>query len=150
MELNRLLNNIHIISTADETRWVTVEDATKCANPFLADKEHGPLVIHTSGRTQIQDDTLILLSPDIVEYIDGSIADCKDLVNEFSVWNRIKYFLDFRDTAPCSLQECASGKFLAPDNDGVQEVINALRDTVKFLLLCRGGGQVMLRPAMPE
>lgn len=148
MKYGHLLNHIHIFSDNDGTRWATAEDAAKCENPFLADKEHGPLILYTTGSTVIQDDTLILLSPDIVRYIDGSVNDDKNLIDEHPVWNGTSYFLDFRDTTPCSLQECASGKFLSSDDDGVQEVMNALEDTIKDLIICRGGGQVMLRPEM--
>ena len=126
--------DINIFYADNELHWATVADVEKSEIPGIGAQEDETFVLAKSGPAIIKHDTLILLWPNNQEYVSGSATGYNDNMRDAPQWNQSKYFLNFMESTPSILQECATGNFLMPEDDGIQEVINNLKPVLMRLI----------------
>jgi len=146
------LQDIGIVTIDNLIHWCASKEVVKKAkNPFFAAVyEHETLVETTFGLACIQHDTLILLDPYNSELVVFDSIEWSNREKHGPPWTHTKYFLDFRESTPSKLQECVTGRFVNPEEDGVQEIIDNLKPAVKSIITSRNTGQVIMEPEIPE
>lgn len=129
-----LVSCTNIFLSDSGLRWVTVADVGKSELPGLEAQESESVVLVKTGPAINVHDTLILLWPNEQEYLPGATTDYQFYRNDAPPWNQTKYFLNFMESTPSILQECATGNFLMPEDDGIQEVIDNLKPVLMRLI----------------
>jgi hypothetical protein len=144
-----LTYHINIFFDDNELHWATVADVDKTDNPSLGAQEDEPFVLVKSGPAIIKHDTLILLWPNEQEYVSGDTTGYNLNMREAPRWTHTKYFLDFMESTPSILQECATRQFVMPEDDGVQEVIDNLKPVLLLLIKMHNNGLPIFGSGMP-